>query len=428
MRSNLVKLFRSADGSLTSFFFKSGSLYAAGCSYDKSDTVCTVSADATPCFSLAVYNGNPLIISRKVSGAVYISKYNGTNWSEKPFLKSLPGDNTSLCLNISSGSSYLLFNSPLPQPGIESLSVAAFRNKAWQSPVVIDNIVPFAATPYIPVTIGSGHLLLLYRTKSSPLVLKELSLNPLKTGAAVPVFAGNLNITDISVIICGGKIHICVTARFGRIFKLIYIRRDENGFGSAKILWECARIDNCSIFYADNKLHIMCISGKTVFCTESADSGSEFCPVYRLKNPPQRKIIKAEYIAAIPSEKSIYTEIFVYADNPAEAVLVQDIDPLFTSADTVLKASEAGTASSLNEELNIYKNRAEYYEKRFNEANKKLGEMSKALTKRSEELYTLNSRWTVRFNELKSCTRNHSSGTAIVPVVPQSPPPEECSR
>ena len=428
MRSNLVKLFRSADGNLTSFFFKNGSLYAANCSSDKSDSVYTVSADSSPCFSAAVYNGMPIIISRKASGAVYISKYNGINWSEKPFLKSLPGDNTSLCLDITSGISYLLFNSPLSQPGLESLSVAAFCNKAWQSPIIIDSIVPFAAEPYMAVTIGRGHLLLLYRTKSSPLVLKELSLNPLKTGKALPVFSGNLNITDISVIICGDKIHICVSARFGRIFRLIYIRRDENGFSPAKILWECAKIDNCLIFNADNKLHIMCISGKAVFCTESTDSGAEFCPVYRLKNPPQRKIIKAEYTAAVPSEKSLYTEVFVYADNPAEIALIRDIDPLFTSSDTVLKASEADTPSNLNEELNIYKNRAGYYEKRFNEANQKLGEMSKALAKRSEELYTLNSRWSARFNELKNSIQNHSPGTAIVPVVPQSPPPEECSR
>ena len=172
----------------------------------------------------------------------------------------------------------------------------------------------------------------------------------------------------------------------------------------------------------------MCISGKAVFCTESSDSGAEFCPVYRLKNPPQRKIIKAEYTAAVPSEKSLYTEVFVYADNPAEIALIRDIDPLFTSSDTVLKASESDTPSNLNEELNIYKNRAGYYEKRFNEANQKLGEMSKALAKRSEELYTLNSRWSARFNELKNSIQNHSPGTAIVPVVPQSPPPEECSR
>lgn len=426
MQSNLVKLFKFQDGRISSFFFRDGSLYTAQCSQTTAPTVYTISSDVLPVFSLASDNGSPVVIFRKSSGGIYISKFTYGKWNEKALIKPSAYENIKISLFIASLGPVLLYCSPPSGKNPGSLFLAAFYDKLWHSPVFIDNITSFGGSYYLPLSISNNHLILLYSDGNYPLVSKELLMNPVKTGKTMPILTGSAYVCDLSAVVKEDILHIAAVIRLGRIFRLIYVNRSESGISPVITLWESPKIDSCCIFIPKDKIHVFCISGRNIFCSCSNNNGASFDPIHRYKASPNRKIIKAEFINTCRTLQNSYSEVYVYADSLLETAFMEDIDPSFYSENTAIKAAETDIKSNLEETLNIYKNKAEYYEKCFNEANKKLGELSKKLAQRNEELSTLNSKWVKRYNSLKAQCNPKPSGTALVPVKPQNPPPGEC--
>ncbi len=414
MQSAHIKFFRNDSGHVFVLFYKNGSVFIR--EYNNAeDEVLRVSENVLPSFSVCNDNGNIVVIVKKTDGDVFICRYKNKKWEERRFLRAQPYGNTKFYIHTNRDRTDILYNCPSGVKGEEKLNAVSFADKKWQMPVAAETLNPFSPSPYMVTNITHYHLLVFCNKPGYGLVMKEILLSPLKTGKAVSLFTPDALILDVSSVVVGDTVHIAFIAGGRRGNSLIYKKKNGKGFTENRVIWENGRINSCIVFVSEDRLWIMATVGNAVFCTFSDDNGDSFGAVFRYKTKLTSSITKAEFVSC---HKTDHSEVYVYSDTN-EIAFMDEFCKDFLTKEVCENKKTLKNDMSDDEELKKLKNKNEIYEKQLNEANKKIGELSRKLAQRNEELSVINSRWMRKVSALKKTEEKK-----YLPAVISGSPPE----
>lgn len=414
MQSAHIKVFKDDSGQVFVLFYKNGSIFIK--KYNSAeDKVLRVSDNVLPSFSVGNDNGTLVVIVKKTDGDVYICRYKNKKWEERRFLKAHPYINTKFYIHTNKDRTDILYNCPTDIRGEEKLNTVSFVDKKWQMPVVVESITPFSTSPYMVINITPYHLLVICKKNEDGLVMKEMLFSPLKIGKTVPLFPSDAMILDVSAVVVRDTVHIAFVAGGRRGNRLIYKKKNSEGFTENRVIWENSRISSCIVFVSEDRLWIVATVGNSVFCTFSDDNGENFGSVFRHKTKLLPSVTKAEFVSC---SKADYSEVYVYSDTN-EIALMEEFCKDFSAKEVCEDKKVLMNDTSLDEELKKLKNKNEMYEKQLNEANKKIGELSRKLAQRNEELSVINSRWIRKISVLKKAEEKK-----FLPAVISETPPE----
>ncbi|MBE6008625.1 MAG: hypothetical protein E7235_05440 [Lachnospiraceae bacterium] len=414
MQSAKIKVFKDGNGHIFVLFYKDGSIFIK--EYRRAeDEALKVSENVLPVFSVCYDNGRPVVIVKKTNGDIYICRYKGEKWEERLFLNASPYDNTKFYIYTLKDRTDILYNCPSEKKGEETLNAVSFVNKKWQLPVVCENIKPLSSSPYMVINITPYHLLVFCNKQGEGLAMKEISLAPLRIGKAVSLFPPTTVVSDVSSVIAGDTIHMAFVINVRRGSQLIYKNKNSAGFSENRIIWENGRINSCVLFVVKERVWLVSTVGNGIFCSYSDDNGKNFCPVYRHRMKLSSAIIKAEFVSGTVTGCS---EVYVCSATN-EIVLMNDFCEEFSVKEAYEDKKTINDNAGISEEVRILKNKNEIYEKQLNEANKKIGELSRKLAQRNEELSVINSRWMRRMNSLNKADDKKYLPAVIDEILPQ---------
>lgn len=195
------------------------------------------------------------------------------------------------------------------------------------------------------------------------------------------------------MVIYEGVLHMAFVIRTRYNCRIVY---KNNNTESIKTIFEYPKIDSVLVCFLGGRLWVYFVSGKNVFSASSDDMGESFCHVFRHKNRLERSVAKAECINLYEKDDVVCSQVYVYADAPNEIAVSEDI------RDRLIPDFTDAADKNENEEVEIYKNKADFYENELKAANKKITELSKKLAQRNEEISALNRSWASRFMKLKT--------------------------
>ena len=420
MQADHIKLVKDKNGRIFTIFNKEGTIYIKQYADDFSSPQRKISSDALSDFSVFLNDNGLNIALKKTNGDIYLCRNTNNKWEEKHLFKASPVNSTKLYIYTNKDRLNMIYNYFSATDGTTYLNCTGFSNRKWQPPVSLEIIYPFHSSPFSVISLSSAHIIVIFRTKDVPLMIKEIHLDPLRAGNSIPIVTGKTIVTDFSFVAEKDILHMVyiTKSRFGN--RLTYKNKNPDGLTNGIVLWENRNINSCVLYKSESRLWVLSAVGTNIFITFSDDNGKSFCPVYRHKYQAKYPLLKAEIISDLPCGCS---EVYVSAYPPYEIAILKDIDNNFMPEKNPIQSYERN--AELSDEINILKNKTELYEKQISEANKKIGELSFLLSKRNEELSLINSKWLKKVENIRS---TYEPEKLLPAIWAQNPPPEEPSQ
>lgn len=319
-------------------------------------------------------------------GNVVLCLYEDEKWNSKIILENKADEIHDINFQIlfSNQSLDLMYSMPILGEKNAQLIYHSKDNNKWTSPQILDTIIPFKYRPFILQKITNNHNIAFYEKRGNDCALgyREFSSTLKKWGNFNPFHSTSYTYIDQSFLTTENTIHVLYIVKTSFSYQLIYKYKNGSEWSPQLIIYECNKIDICSLFILDNQLWIIWYINSQLYTCISQNLGKTFTKPTRYQGNYITIPIKASFISNIKQkeEKLYLREILLYDQPIPELLLIPELYPDFyepnsnisiqTTSNKSIESIEEDT--SLAERLNILENKNLSYERQLAEKDSQL--------------------------------------------------------
>lgn len=393
MQTQSIKAVRTKDNRLFLFYHSSGSVFCRQIDKDMSESTVKIMDNVSPSFSLwSDQNGIYLLLGSM--GGIHLCRYNYSRWVSRPMSRDFDPNCTKLSFFTFGEAVHLLY-SVKDGSGNEGLYVRSMRKENWSSPVKIADIMPFRSSSYFTGRESPDKIRIYYRLSDKTVRFCTLNLTDGSISPAENLLATSLPCLDISILTRGRDCHILYLAQGMFSSQLIYKGIRDGVQSRAKVIWEGQLSGSCSLFLYNSRLYALIYNDSKSYVMYSDESGRSFSSAKNLGSGITSSCLKAEYLDFHGFDSFAADEAIIDVTAMTFPV-ISDIYPSFIPNKAAAEPQRTEDAPVRNDSSL----RAAEYEEQLSSMSSQLGELSKTLAKRNEEIAAVTARWRVKYEAL----------------------------
>lgn len=381
-------LIQTSNGQLWYFFYYDKSInYKL---YDNNNWIkeTEVIKDISSNFSVSLTEDDEIyIFCQDLAGNVLLCLYESNKWSIKKILENQTNEiyDISFQMLFSNQSLNLIYSMPIAGEKHAQLVYQSRDNIKWESPQILDNIIPFKNVPFIIQKLNNSLCVAFYERKSrdSTLGYREFSISKRKWGSFNPFHSTIYTYTDQSFLTTEDTIHVLYVVKTGFSYQLIYKNKTDSEWNKQMLIYENNRIEMCSLFIVNTELWLVWYSNSQLYTCVSYNNGKTFTKSNRYQSKYGNLPLKAFFATNLKQkEESLYIrEILLYDKATPELMFIPELYPDFYKLPAHNRPSnqinEAHNLDSLNENINILKNKISLYEQQLAEKDLQIAALIK---------------------------------------------------
>ncbi len=211
----------------------------------------------------------------------------------------------------------LTYNVPVPDDNKSNYIVfqKLDANGQWSQASRIDKFVSMQDDLYKVQSISNEHMILFYQTRTPENNLGYREINPYMQGDYNIFHSTAYNIIDSSFLTTNNTIHVLYIVKSMFSTQLLYRKKESKQFSNPITIWEGQKINNCLIFFANDKLYATYTHNGQLFYCISENKGISFSRPARYKNKFCLNPVKSTYISETPQSENTFYCRQLYVDN-----------------------------------------------------------------------------------------------------------------
>lgn len=296
----------------------------------------TVTKDVNYNFSVNLTDeDNIYVFCQDKLGNVVLCLYENEKWTSKIILENKADEihDINFQMLFSSQSLNLMYSMPISGEKNAQLIYHSKDKNKWASPQILDTIIPFTYTPFTLQKISDTHSIAFYEKRGNDCALgyREFSSTLKKWGNFNPFHSTSYTYIDQSFLTTEDTIHVLYIVKTSFSYQLIYKYKNGSEWSSQLVIYECNKIDICSLFILDNQLWIIWYINSQLYTCISQNLGKTFSKPSRYQGHYISAPMKASFISNLKQkeEKLYLREILLYDQPIPELLLIPELYPDF---------------------------------------------------------------------------------------------------
>ena len=398
MTQTSIQTIRTSDGRLYLFFVEDHSLFYKQLVKKHASTPQKIISGIADNYSVATDDKGILyLIGIDAEHHLFLCRQKwGESWEIKRISELNIYPKTFFKLFSSGNALSLVYTMPDTGTEYQRLICVNCVNGKWDSPTLIDKLIPFAGKNFHCAPIEKKHILLFYRNSENTVVSRELLLFPLIIGKPKPVLSAALPVVDFSSLIEDEKIYLLFALKKRFSTQLIFKYRYGSDFSSPVTLWEGGRLDSCALMKSRNKIFAVWASQGQYFGISSDNMGESFQTPFRFQNAYTPFHCKVDY-QDFSSMQEIFssTNLFIDTKDSYRLLLVEHLYPEFLPEQKAMKSemSEKPVIAAVQPQIEILQNRISQYESDLSQNSEKIADLTRQLSDKNSDFVKANLRW-----------------------------------
>lgn len=348
----------------------------------------TVMRDVNSNFSVSLTCKEEIyVFCQDLSGNIVLCLFKDENWSSKVILESKSSEIYDINFQIlfDNQSLNLIYNMPIVgEKNVQLIYQLKDNKDKWNSPQILDTIIPFKFSPFIFQKISDNHSITFYEKKGKDCSLgyREFSSVLKKWGNFNPFHSTSYVYVDQSFLTTEDTIHALYIVKTSFSYQLIYKYKRGSDWSSPIIIYECNKIEMCSLFILDSQLWVIWYINSQLYTCISQNLGKTFSKPSRYQGHYLAYPTKASFITNIKQkeEKLYLRELLLYDQPIPQILLIPELYPSFyeissnTHVEVIHKKSvDSGIVDdSLKERISILQNKNSSYEHQLSEKDSQI--------------------------------------------------------
>lgn len=328
------------------------------------------------------------VFCQDLKGNVILCLYQNKNWSSKTILENKVSEiyDINFQMLFDNKNLSLIYSMPIIGEKSSHLIYHSMDNNRWNSPQILDTIIPFKGLPFVLQNINSNLNIAFYerKGKESSLGYREFSVPLQKWSNFNPFHTTFYTYTDQSFLTTENTIHTLFLVRTNFSYQLIYRYKEGLDWSMPNLIYEGGRVETCSMFILENQLWILWYINSNIYVSISQNLGKSFNKPIPYKGNYPSIPVKATFITNLEQKESqLYTrELILNGQSIPEIAIVPELYPDFYSpieskSDTVTSIQSVNPDNSLREKIVILENKISSYETELAEKNAQINSMIK---------------------------------------------------
>ncbi|GFI62226.1 hypothetical protein IMSAG049_01402 [Clostridiales bacterium] len=390
MQTQNIKVIRTKDNRLFVFYYSGGAVFCRQLQKGTQTQPLRIIENVSPLFSLWCSDSGIYLLANGAQG-VTLCYYNYSRWAFRLISNGSEYSNISF---FTIGESVHILYSLKAEPG-EALYVRSMNKENWSQPYKIADIMPFGSSSYFVGHESDETIRIYYRTADKTVKYCSLSLRSGSLGASENLLTTNMPCSDISILTMGNECHILYLAQSMYSSQLIYKGIRPGQQSKARIIWEGQLSGSCALFHCGGRLYALIYNDTKSYVMYSSSGGAAFSSAKNLGVRIGGVCAKAEYLDFFCSDSFRSDEIIIDTSNFFFPV-IPELYPAFIPERT---AEAPKPVSAEVQEADVSLKAAEY-EEQLSAMNGQIGELSKTLAQRNEEIAAVSARWRMKYESL----------------------------
>lgn len=323
------------------------------------------------------------VFCQDLSGNVILCLYSNDTWSTKIILENKSSEiyDINFQMLYNSQSLNLIYSMPVVGEKSSQLIYHSMENNKWNSPQVLDNIIPFDNLPFIIQQVNDNLSIAFYEKKGKDCCLgyREFSVALKKWGTFNPFHSTIYTYIDQSFLTTQDTIHALYIIKTGFSYQLIYKNKSSDEWSNSITLYESNKIDKCSIFIIENQLWAIWYINSQLYACISYNFGKTFTKPSRYQGNYNNSAVKAYFITNIKQkeEKLFIREILLYGQPIPQILLIPELYPDFYDIDSNNIDTSKQAETDYLERISILENKISSYEKQVAEKDLQINSLIK---------------------------------------------------
>mgnify|MGYP005810984105 CR=1 FL=1 len=392
MYSQNIKAIRTKDGRLFIFYYSEGSLFFSKVQKGSPATTEKIIENISPMFSLwCSDNGIYLLLSG--NQGVVLCFYNYSRWVSKVIARDFDDNYSKISFFTSGDSVHLLYSVKDACSGGEALYVRSMKKENWEHARKISDIMPFHSTAYFIGREDNNSVKIYYRISDKTVRYCSLNLSDGSLSESENLLATSMPCSDISIFTKNNESHILYLAQGMFSSQLIYKGIKAGKQIKARVIWEGQLSGSCSLFCFDGRLYALIYNERKVYAMYSDAGNVSFSLAKDLGAKINSSCMKSEYLDFTSGGSFSANEVIINTSENSFPV-IEDIYPSFIPNAQTLPDNSA-IEKPAEHSLNL---KAAEYEEQLAAMSDQIGELSKTLAKRNEEIAAVSARWRMKYD------------------------------